>query len=48
MIIILFYQISASTIPGKIERKSNENNKLKALAQRWNDKVKLPDGSYSV
>ena len=27
---------------------SNNNNKFKISASTWNDKFKLPDGSYSV
>ena len=29
-------------------RKQYKNNKLKIIAPTWNDKFKLPDGSYSV
>ena len=29
-------------------KKSNKNNKFKISAQAWNEKFKIPDGSYSV
>ena len=29
-------------------KSSHNNNKVKILDQRWNDKFGLPDGSYSV
>ena len=29
-------------------KKSNKNNKFKIPAQAWNEKFKIPDGSYSV
>ena len=45
MINILFYQILAFTIHGKI-KKTLKTNKLEIPPSTWN--VELPDGSYSV
>ena len=33
---------------GKNIRKQYNNNKLKIIAQTWNDELELPDGSYSL
>ena len=44
---MLFYQILAFTIHGKI-KKSYKSNKFKISAPTGNDKFELPDGSYSV
>ena len=32
----------------KYIKKQYKNNKLKIIAQTWNDEFELPDGSYSV
>ena len=49
MINLLLYQILASTIHEKIQKKSyKKKNKFKVLALAWNNKLELPDGSYSV
>ena len=48
MINKLLYQILASTIQGKISKKSYRKDKFKISAPTWNDKFELLDGSYSV
>ena len=45
---MLFYQILACTIHGKIFKKSYRNNEFKISGPTWNKKIELPDGSYSV
>ena len=48
MINMLFYQILAFTIHGKIEFFFHKNNKFKISASTLDEKLKLPDGSYSL
>ena len=48
MINMLLNQISASTIHGKILKKSYKNNKPKLLAPTWNKEFELLDWSYSI
>ena len=45
---MLLYDSLVCTIHRKIEIKSYKNNKFKVSAPMWNEKFKLPDGSYSV
>ena len=33
---------------GKIYKKQYQNNKLKIIAQTWNDEFESPDGFYSI
>ena len=45
---MILYQILASTIHGKIQKKIIEKNKFKISAPTWNEEFELHDGSYSV
>ena len=45
---MLLYSILAYTTRGKMEKKSQKNNKFKVSAPAWNKKFELPDGSNSV
>ena len=45
---MLFYQILAFIVHGKILKKSCKNNKFKISAPTWNEEFELPEGSYSV
>ena len=45
---MLLYQILAFAIHRKIYKKSYKNNKFEISAPTWNEKLQLPDGSYSV
>ena len=49
---MLLIKICVFITRGKIldsnNTKNNKNNKLKIIAQTWNDEFQLPDGSYSV
>ena len=42
---MLLYSILAYTTHGKMEKKSQKNNKFKVSAPAWNKKFELPDGS---
>ena len=44
---MFLYQILANTIHGKIFRKTQKKI-IKISAPTWNDKLELPDKSYSV
>ena len=48
MINILHYHFLAYAIPREKYKKSYKNNKFKISGSTWNEKSKLPDGSYSV
>ena len=45
---VLPYQILELIIHGKKMKRSYNNNKFKVSSPTWNDKFKLPVGSYSV
>ena len=45
---MLFYQILAFVVHGKILKISYRNNKFKISAPKLNEEFELPDGSYSV
>ena len=47
MKIELPYQTLVLFAQGKKIKGSNNNNKFKISAPKWNDKFELPDGSYS-
>ena len=42
------YQTLVFITHGKNIKSSYNNNKIKMSAPTWNDKIELPDGSYSV
>ena len=43
-----YYSITASETSIRQYKKSYKNNKFKISGPTWNDKSKLPDGSYSA
>ena len=45
---VLLYQILVFTIHVKNRKRSYNNDKFKISAPTWNDKLELPDGSYSI
>ena len=45
---LLFKNDLFITLGKKYIKKQYKNNKLKIIAQTWNDEFELPDGSYSV
>ena len=45
---MLIYQILACTTHGKILKESYINNTFRVSAPSWNNKIGLPDGSYSI
>ena len=45
---MLFYQVLAFALHGKIYKKSYKNNKFQITATTWNEEFELPGGSYSI